>query len=202
MTLINKLAEVRNNALKILREKLPLELTYHSYEHTLDVLNATEIIAIGEIVTETELALLKTAAVFHDIGYIYSRENHEEKSCAIAREKLEELDIDFVTIETVCRLILATRIPQKPTDKLSQILCDADLDYLGRDDYFPISQNVFLEFKRFGVVKNEPDWKEMQIKFLESHKYFTVTANRLRENKKRENLIKIKNNEMFEAENY
>lgn len=199
MTMINILAEVRNNALKILRENLPAELTYHSYEHTLDVMNAAEIIAVGEKVTETELAMLKTAAVFHDIGYIYSRENHEERSCAFAREQLEEKGIDKNSIETVCRLIMATRIPQKPTDKLSEILCDADLDYLGRDDYFPISQNVFLEFKRFGVVKNEPDWKEMQIKFLEEHRYFTDTANRLREKKKRENLRKIRNNEMFEA---
>lgn len=197
--MINILAEVRNNALKILRENLPAELTYHSYEHTLDVMNAAEIIAIGEKVSEPELAMLKTAAVFHDIGYIYSRENHEERSCAFAREKLEEKGIDKNSIETVCRLIMATRIPQKPTDKLSEILCDADLDYLGRDDYFPISQNIFLEFKRFGVVKNEPDWKEMQIKFLDAHRYFTDTANRLREKKKRENLRKIRNNEMFEV---
>ncbi len=195
MTSHQILLDIQSRMLDILKQELPPELSYHSYEHTLDVLHAAEQIAKGENVSLDEMLLLKTAAVFHDMGYIHSRENHEQKSCSIARKILSSEGIKAEAIEKICELILATQVPQKPKDKLGQIICDADLDYLGRDDYFPISQNVFKEFKYFGLLNDENEWKKMQIKFLESHKYFTKTANNLRNSKKEENLIKIKNND-------
>ena len=194
MTSHQILLDIQSRMLIILKEELPPELSYHSYEHTLDVLHATEQIAKGENVSLDEMLLLKTAAVFHDMGYIHSRVNHEQKSCMIARKILASEGIPEGAIEKICELILATQVPQNPKDLLGQIICDADLDYLGRDDYFPISQNVFTEFKYFGILKDAQEWKKMQIKFLESHQYFTKTANSLRNVKKEENLLKIKNN--------
>lgn len=186
------LLDIQKRMLKILKEELPPELTYHSYEHTLDVLQATELIAKGEKISDEEIILLKTAAVFHDMGYIYSRENHEEKSCIIARKILSSEGVSREIIDKICELIMATVVPQNPKDKLGQIICDADLDYLGREDYFPISNNVYKEFKHFGILKNQDEWKKMQVKFIESHSYFTKTANELRNAKKEENLKKIK----------
>jgi len=188
-----KLLEVQQQILGILKEKLPPELTYHCYDHTIDVLTATEQIAKREAVNDKDMMLLKTAAVFHDMGYIYSRENHEQKSCDVARKILSHEGIDSNTIEKICDMIMATIVPQNPKNKLGQIICDADLDYLGREDYFPISQKVFEEFKHFGVVKDENEWKRMQVKFLESHHYFTQTSNELRNPGKLINLNKIKN---------
>ena len=188
----NVLLELQGKILEMLKEKLPSNLYYHNYEHTLDVLEATERIAKAENASYEEIQLLKTAAVFHDVGYIYSRENHEQKSCMIAKEMLSSNGIENDVVEKVCELILATKVPHKPKDKLSEIICDADLDYLGRDDYFPISQNLFKEFKNFGIVKDENDWKHLQVKFLESHHYFTKTAINTRKNKKEEHLRKIK----------
>ena len=193
MALNNVFMEIRQKILEMLKEKLPAELTYHSIEHTLDVLQATEWISKAENVTDEELSLLKTAALFHDVGYIYSRENHEQKSCTIARDILSSNGIDNSTIEKVCALILATIFPHNPKNKLGEIICDADLDYLGRDDYFVISQKAFNEFKHFGIVNNEADWKNMQMKFLESHRYYTTTSITLRKSKKEEHLMKIKN---------
>lgn len=194
MTSKKILMELHQRVLDMLRNNLPPELSYHNYEHTVDVLNAVERIAMAENTTDAELMLLKTAAVFHDTGYIYSRDNHEQRSCTIAREILREIGADEESIEKVCEIILATRIPQEPKDKLSEIMCDADLDYLGRDDYFPISQKVFSEFKMFGIIKDEIEWIPMQVKFLESHHYFTQSSINTRAGKKEENLIRIKEN--------
>ena len=185
-------SDIQGKIFEMLKEKLPSYLHYHNYEHTLDVIEAAERIAKAENVSNEELALVKTAALFHDVGYIYSRENHEQKSCDVAREMLSGNGINKDDIEKVCDLILATRVPQIPNDKLSEIICDADLDYLGRDDYFSISNNVYKEFKNFGIVKDENDWKHVQVKFFESHRYFTKTSKDSRNKKKEENLKKIK----------
>lgn len=188
------LLEIQDNILDMLKEKLPVHLSYHNYEHTLDVMKATERIARAENANEDEILLLKTAAAFHDVGYIYSRDKHEEKSCSIAKELMSARGVDKNEIEKICELILATIVPQKPKDKLSEIICDADLDYLGRDDYFKISQRVFNEFKTFGIVKDENEWKQIQINFFESHHYFTKTAIETRKKMKEENLKRIKEN--------
>ena len=186
------LLEIQDNILDMLKEKLPAHLSYHNYEHTLDVMKATERIARAENANEDEILLLKTAAAFHDVGYIYSRDKHEEKSCSIAKEILSSNGIDNNVFEKICELIMSTIVPQKPKDKLSEIICDADLDYLGRDDYFLISQKVFNEFKYFGIVKDEIEWKQIQIKFFELHHYFTKTSIETRKMKKEENLKRIK----------
>ena len=186
------LEELQQKGLEMLREKLPKDLDYHTYEHTLDVLGAAEQIAEGENVSSDEMDVIRTAAIMHDSGYIKSRAEHEEESCKFTEELFSSTGIDSEFVEKVCELIRATKIPHDPKDKLSQILCDADLDYLGRDDFFPISHTVFLEFKRFGVVKDEAEWNKLQIRFFETHKYFTETANRLRHQKKMEHLEMLK----------
>ncbi|MCY1378022.1 hypothetical protein D3C87_1448270 [compost metagenome] len=89
-------------------------------------------------------------------------------------------------------MIMATRIPQMPQNLLEEILADADLDYLGRDDFFTIGDRLYEELSVFGMVSNEWDWNVLQVKFLEAHHYFTDTAIRLRKQKKEENLQKIK----------
>ena len=192
MALKNVLLELQGKILEILKEKLPSNLYYHNYEHTIDVLEAAERIAKAENSSEEEILLIKTAAVFHDVGYIFSRENHEQKSCMMASEMLAERGVEKNIIEKICELILATKFPHKPKNKLEEIICDADLDYLGRDDYFPNSRNLLKEFIDSGMIKSEVDWKKMQVKFLETHHYFTKTAIETRKSKKEEHLKMIK----------
>ena len=49
---------------------------------------------------------------------------------------------------------MATKVPQSPKNHLEEILCDCDLDYLGRDDFEKISNNLFSEWKEHGLVTN------------------------------------------------
>ena len=125
--------------------------------------------------------------LFHDSGFITQSKNHEELSCEIVREALPDFNYTHEEIDSICGMIMATKIPQSPTNLLEQIIADADLDYLGREDYWEISNNLFKEISFFGIF-TENDWLQLQINFLEKHRYFTHTAITTREAKKQETL--------------
>lgn len=79
---------------------------------------------------------MRLGALLHDIGFTVSNINHEEHSVKISRELMRECNFNSLDTETVVNLIYATRIPQHPKNELEKILCDADLDYLGRSDFY------------------------------------------------------------------
>jgi uncharacterized protein len=164
-----------------LKKELPQNLSYHGYHHTLDVYHAAKRLAELEQVRGSDLILLKTAALYHDSGFTNRYKNHEEAGCDIARETLPEFGYNEKQIDRICGMILATKLPQKPTNHLEQLLADADLDYLGRSDFYPIAHTLFEEFKAYGIVKDEQDWNRLQLRFFEGHTYFTKTAQQLRD---------------------
>jgi predicted metal-dependent HD superfamily phosphohydrolase len=174
-------------------DKLPATLTYHTKGHVLDVLEqAGQIARLEGITNEKELELLQLAILYHDIGFLYLYKGHEEASCEIARDELKTFGISTADIESICGLIMATRIPQTPKNKLEEIICDADLDYLGRDDFFPIAHSLFLEMKFYGYLEREEEWNRIQVSFLEQHHYFTITNQQRRAPKKQVHLNMIK----------
>ncbi|MCX6274058.1 MAG: HD domain-containing protein [Bacteroidetes bacterium] len=177
--------------MKMLRDQLPPHLYYHNPEHTIDVIQSAERIAVSEGCSLEEILLLKLAALFHDTGYVTDMREHEKHGCEIAREMLSINHVDTDKINIICGIIMATKIPQSPKTKLEKIICDADLDYLGRTDYLPISENLHREFLAFEKIKNDKEWIELQQTFLQSHSYFTKTSVALRQTGVEENLRKI-----------
>ncbi|HRH67890.1 MAG: HD domain-containing protein [Flavobacteriales bacterium] len=175
-----------------LRRELPAARSYHSLEHTLDVYASVVDIAEKEGISGDGLTLLKIAALYHDAGFTEQDLDHEEAGCRIARAKLPEYGFGAEQIELICEMIMATRIPQSPRNKLARILCDADLDYLGRPDFIPIGTTLFKEMRHYGVLKSEREWNELQVRFLERHKYFTRTNKESREPRKQEHLLEVK----------
>ena len=175
-----------------LKENLPEHLSYHSVMHVKDVIEAVQEIGAAENVSDEDMVLLKTAALFHDTGFLFGSKNHEEKSCEIAGEYLLDYGYTKQQLEKIKGMIMATKIPQMPKNKLEEIVADADLDYLGRDDFFVIGDKLFEELSMFGIVNSERDWNLLQEKFLESHHYFTQTSIENRKDKKQKNLDIIK----------
>ena len=175
-----------------LRKELPPHLSYHSVFHVEDVYEAAQLLAKEEKVTGEELTLLLTAVLFHDSGFLEGPNEHEEASCRIVRLYLHDFDYSEDQIDRICGMIMATKIPQTPHNHLEEIICDADLDYLGRDDFFSIGRTLFDELRVYGVVTSERDWDEIQIRFLEKHRYFTETAKRLRKGRKDGHLAALK----------
>ncbi|MEO5572247.1 MAG: HD domain-containing protein [Bacteroidia bacterium] len=176
----------------LLQSELPESLYYHNYQHTLEVLNAAIEIADGENITGEDLVLLKTAALFHDSGFVTVYQDHEEEGCRMAHQHLPHYDYSGEQIEKICTLIMATKTPQNPQTHLERILCDADLYYLGTDNFKTNGMKLFREWKARGKVETEEAWNLMQIKFLEMHRYLTKSAIANREKKKEEHLLKLK----------
>jgi len=185
--------EAKKFILKKLKKELPRHLSYHSVEHITDVYKSAKAIAKQEKVKGEDLTLLLTAALFHDSGFLKDQKEHEKLSCTIARECLPQYDYNEEQIEKICGMIMATKIPQTPHNLLEQIICDADLDYLGRNDFFIIGDRLFSELRMYGMINDEMDWNRLQVRFLETHHYFTKTAIKLRKEKKEEYLAIIKN---------
>jgi uncharacterized protein len=180
-----------------LQNELSPRLTYHSIDHTLDVLEQSQQIAAREgIKDEKNLFLLKVAALYHDSGFIFIYSGHEEKSCELGREELPGFGLTAPEIEKICGMIMATKIPQSPKNKMEEIICDADLDYLGRGDFDSISNSLYEEFLDFGFIKNHEEWMKKQIGFFEYHNYFTKSSQQLRHPKKMEQLLKLKANHL------
>ena len=172
----------RKFALNLLEEKLPSRLTYHSLSHTRDgVVLAVEKIAGLEGIQGEDLGLLKTAAYYHDTGYINGRENHEEESVRIAEANLPTFNYSPDQIQRISELIMATKMPQSPTNRLAEILADADLDVLGRADYFKRNLDLRHERATGGELSSDLEWYGSQLNLLETHRYFTETARNLRD---------------------
>lgn len=179
--------------LKRLEGDLPIGLHYHGIHHTKDVCNAVERLAIWEGVTGEELYLLKTAALYHDAGFIHSYESNEPIGANLAKEMLPEFGYTEEQIEKVIELIEATKIPQQPKNHLEEIMCDSDLDYLGRDDFYPIAETLRQELMEFGKIEDDPKkWIEMNIGFLSSHSYFTESSKKRRELEKQKRIEELK----------
>ena len=176
-----------------MEKELPPQLYYHNVKHTIDVVTQSELLGWAEELNDSQLLIIKTAALFHDMGHIICYANHEDRSVDFAREILPKYNYLPKEIEEICRIIMATKQPPKPSDLLECIICDADLDYLGRADFVPISNTLFAELtenNKFVMTIN--DWNKMQLKFISSHQYFTKTGLRLREVNKQEQIKRIK----------
>ncbi|MEO8820865.1 MAG: YitT family protein [Ginsengibacter sp.] len=159
-----------------LEKELPPFLHYHNAQHTKDVLSGAEMLANSENISGDDLVILKTAALFHDSGFLETYSDHEEISCNMARKWLPPFGYNTDEIEQICQLILATKIPQEPQNKLAQILCDADLYYMGTDRYFTGADQLYKELHEAGMVKSREEWSKEEIKFVAAHHYFTPTA--------------------------
>ncbi len=175
-----------------LEKELPEYLFYHNVKHTIDVVTQAELIGIGENVDDEELLLLKTAALFHDSGHILSYDKHEHYATLIAREVLPDYFYTSRQIEIICDLILTTEMPPKPKNKLQRIICDADLDYLGRSDMIPVSNSLYRELKEMDKIGSMKEWNQLQMKFISKHQYFTKTAQSLREVNKQKQIERIR----------
>lgn len=178
--------------LEQLRTRLPIERSYHSLEHTLDVYASAISIAEQEGVDGEGLVILKIAALYHDAGFLTQDTDHEEAGCRIVKEVLPGFGFNERQIELICDMIMSTRIPQSPRNKLARILCDADLDYLGRPDFQRIGATLFKEMRTYGVLSTEREWNQLQVRFIERHTYFTQTNKQLREPLKQAHLAEVR----------
>ena len=183
--------DIQEVILDKLEKELPDYLYYHNVKHTVDVVTEVELIGWGEGCSDEEILLLKTAGLFHDVGHTVAYDNHEFHGTVIAREMLPKYNYSPEQIERICSIIMSTKLPPRPTNLLENIICDSDLDYLGRSDFIPVSNTLYEELKAQNKMGSLNDWNKIQVKFISGHQYFTSTARSLREVNKQQQIERI-----------
>jgi uncharacterized protein len=175
-------------ALRRLEHELLPGYFYHSVVHTRDdVVPAVERLAGAYGLDGEELLLLRTAAYYHDLGFVEQRAAHEAVGVQIAELVLPRFGYQPGQIEAIGGIIMATRLPQSPHSLLQQILADADLDILGRSDFFSRNRALRAELAAFGQQFDDRRWYGDQLHFLQAHRYWTAAARSLRDDNKQRN---------------
>ena len=169
--------------LNLLRRDLASDLYYHGLHHTMDVLAvSTELCALEGVRSKREVRLVKTAALLHDAGFVTGKHSgHETAGCQLAQSLLPEYGYAPEDIALIQGMIMSTRIPQSPMNVYDRILCDADLDYLGRDDFKAIGDSLYRELSEYNLIGDEQAWNRLQVSFLSSHRFHTKTNQSRRE---------------------
>jgi uncharacterized protein len=156
-----------------LLNEIPSHYKYHTLRHTLDVIQQCHRIGQAEGLDDHGMQIVRAAALFHDTGYIFNRKNHEELSCEFFRSLASAHDLPLADQSRIEGCIMATKISQSPASLEERVVCDADLDYLGREDFEEIAELLYLELQACGEIEDREAWNKLQVRFLGSYQYHT-----------------------------
>jgi len=182
----------------LLDNELSKDCLFHTINHTMDVVRNAEIIGDYSNLCEECKDVLRIAALFHDVGYIDSYENHEVESAAYASKFLTSKNVEESIVKQVVESILATKMPQNPMDDISKVLCDADLMNMTFDDYFEQIDLMRQEWGKTGKAKlNKEEAYKTSLEFFKSHQYHTEYGQKILQPKKEKTESKIKSKLAF-----
>jgi len=187
-----KFHQAESEILGKLEKALPDNLYYHNINHTIEVCEAAERIALNEGIISDDLFVLRTAALYHDAGFIEKYQNNEILGAKMARKDLPKHGYSVQQIDKIEELIMVTFATKQPKTLLEKVLRDADLDYLGRHDFHKRSEQLMKELVERDMVRSPEHWDELQEKFLESHEFHTESTKKLRKELKLQHLKEIK----------
>ena len=171
-----------------LRNELDVNCHYHNVAHTLDVIAMSQEIGKAEGLSALDLEQLRVAALFHDVGYLFGRKDHEILGERFFQICAKKSDLSEEERTTISECILATRMSEFPKTLMEMVIRDADLDYLGRTDFVLKSEELYLEFLQFGEVSSRETWNQAQVAFVSKHAYFTKYSKARREGQLKLNL--------------
>ena len=202
------LKEIEKYVSDLILEKSSENLAYHTVGHTRFVVKNAEIIGVKENLNEDEMNILRVSAWFHDTGYVKKYQGHEAESMAIAMNFLESKDVDKDIRDIVSGCIMATTFPNRPTTKIAEILCDADMMHLGNSSYFELTEKLRQELTNSGIRKlKKVEFEKESVKLFKNHSYFTnyclgETAKNKAENLKllKESIVKRERKKLISIE--
>jgi len=188
------IAEAKQYISTLLTTELSENCVFHTISHTLDVVANAEIIGKYCKLDDDSLNILRMCALFHDVGYVDAYDDHEICSAERAKTYLNSKNIDPEIIHQVEKAILSTKTPQNPLDRISRILCDADLMNLTFDDYFEQIDLMRKEWEKVGKAKlNSQEFHISSLEFFQSHEYHSQYGKKVLQPKKEKTELKIRN---------
>lgn len=185
------LKKVEKYVTDVFQRVTPIKFLYHNLEHTKEVVEGCTLIGNGMELTKSEHEKVQIAAWFHDFGYIFNMNNHEERSAQEAEKFLSHLAVPSEKIQCVKELILSTAIKRKPNSLLEEVLKDSDLLTLGTEYFFKRGEYLrkeweLCEYKEFSDV----EWMQYTYDFLLKHRFHTPYAKKMYSEQKSLNVEK------------
>ena len=182
---------------ELFRDELPDGIKYHDAHHTLHptkgVVAVANRIAVSENISEHDRELLIAAAYFHDTGYIREYRKNEPIAARMAGRILKLIGYQPNEVKKIQKMILSTDLERKPKTHLEKILCDADLDHLGREDFFKLDAKIREGRRTRGMdVSDDVQWYRGTLAIIEKHRYYTESQKKLRKKKKQENIERLR----------
>jgi predicted metal-dependent HD superfamily phosphohydrolase len=188
--------EIKQQAAEHVRVYLTNELSqpycYHNLQHTENIINAINEIADGMRLNDQQRLILLVAGWFHDVGYVYTIEGHEQVGARMAERFLKDRKVDAEDISKVKSCILSTRYPQHPGSILEQVICDADLLHLGQKDFL---HKTALIREEWSLTRNlnytEEQWHALNLEFISKHVFHTAYCKKNYDKRKNKNIVFI-----------
>lgn len=190
---MNLIEQSEDFVTNLLKDKLSALYSYHNFNHTQSVVNATKELCEKENIDSGDRELLLIAAWFHDTGYISGYENHETESIKIASDFLKERNQSDEFIKKVGDLISATAKEYIPKNHLEKIIKDADFIHIISPEYVSTCELLRLELKNTGIVDfSNLEWATENFNFLMTkHRFYTDYAQKKWQPLKEKNLVRI-----------
>lgn len=186
---------ILENAKKYVNKLLmPLEdHYYHSYNHAIDVMERARYLSEKEWLSKGDIEMMELAWLFHDTGFIIQYDKNEPIWAKIASNYLKSVLYPRDKIEKIESLILCTDPDyRKAKDKYEEIIKDADMDNLWRDDFRDKNEKLKMEIEIIKHIKiNDPEWKHASIELLKEYEFNTLSQKNERDDKKTDNLKKM-----------
>lgn len=182
----------------LFKDELPDGIKYHDANHTLHpdrgVVAVANRIAISENISEHDRELLIAAAYFHDTGYIREYDKNEPIAARMAGRILKLIGYKPNEIEKIQKMILSTDLAREPKTHVEKILCDADLDHFGREDFFKLDGKIREGRRARGIdVSDDLKWYKGTLEIITKHQYYTESQKKLRGAKKQKNIKRLLN---------
>ncbi len=187
------IADAKQYISSLLTTELSENCVFHTIAHTLDVVANAEIIGKYCKLEKHSLNILRICALFHDVGYVDAYDDHELFSAKRAKTYLLSKNIDPKIIKQVDAAILSTKTPQNPKDRISRILCDADLMNMTFDDYSEQIDLMRKEWEKVGKAKlDSHEFYLSSLEFFQSHQYHSQYGKKVLQPKKEQTELKIR----------
>jgi len=177
---------------KIFKTEVNPAYAYHNLQHTLEVVRSVRKMAKKAELSAAHLEILELAALFHDLGYCQGHEDHEAKGALLLGAFLRQNNYSESSISVIQSCIQSTKVDVAPDGRLEQMLCDADLHYLGTRMFFERGEVLRKEWENtLDLIYDEPEWLRINYEFLAQHRFYTPEAIKLYGPTKKTNMLEL-----------
>jgi len=183
---------------ELFRDELPDGIKYHNADHTLHptkgVVAVANNIAISENISEHDRELLITGPIFMILVTLENMKKNEPIAARMAGRILKLIGYKPNEVEKVQKMILSTDLEREPKTHVEKIICDADLDNLGREDFFKLDGKLREGRRARGIdVSDDAKWYRSTLEVIKKHQYYTESQKKLREKGKQKNIKRLLN---------